>query len=36
MSTDDKITDEKTQYDLTRGEAQIQALSSGKIDKYGR
>ena len=31
---DDKIKDEKLQYDINREEAKIFALSSGKIDKY--
>ena len=31
---DDKIRDEKLQYDINREEAKIFALSSGKIDKY--
>ena len=34
MTTDDKIRDEKLQYDVNREEAKISALSSGKIDKY--
>ena len=34
MSTDDKIRDEKLQYDINREAAKISALSSGKIDKY--
>ena len=34
MTTDDKIRDEKLQYDIHREAAQISALSSGKIDKY--
>ena len=33
MTIDDKIRDEKLQYDINR-EAAISALSSGKIDKY--
>ena len=32
--TDDKITDEKLQYNINREAAKISALSSGKIDKY--
>ena len=31
---DDKIRDEKLQYDSNREAAKISALSSGKIDKY--
>ena len=34
MTIDDKIKDEKLQYDIHRQEAEISALSSGKIDKY--
>ena len=34
MSIDDKIKDEKLQYDINREAAKISALSSGKIDKY--
>ena len=34
MTTDDKIKDEKLQYDINREVAKISALSSGKIDKY--
>ena len=34
MIIDDKIRDEKMQYDINRGEAKILALSSGKIYKY--
>ena len=34
MTTDDKIRDEKLQYDVNREEAKISALSSGKIDEY--
>ena len=34
MTTDEKIKDEKLQYDINRGEEKIPALSSGKIDKY--
>ena len=34
MTTDDKIRNEKLQYDLNRELAQISALPSGKIDKY--
>ena len=33
MTTEDKITDEKLQYDLNREAAKILFLSSGKIDK---
>ena len=34
MNIDDKIRDEKLQYDINRGCAKVSALSSGKIDKY--
>ena len=34
MTIDDKIRDEKLQYDVDREVAKILALSSGKIDKY--
>ena len=34
MRIDDKIRDEKLQYDINREAAKILALSSGKIDKY--
>ena len=34
MTIDDKIKDEKLQYDIKREAAKISALSSGKIDKY--
>ena len=34
MATEDKIKDEKLQYDIIRETAKISALSSGKIDKY--
>ena len=34
MSTDDKIKDEKLQYNINREEAKISALSPGKIDIY--
>ena len=34
MIIDDLVRDEKLQYDINRGAAQISALSSGKIDKY--
>ena len=34
MTIDDKIRDEKLQYDINREIAKISALSSGKIDKY--
>ena len=33
MTIDDKIRDEKLQYDINREAAKISALSSGKIDK---
>ena len=34
MTIDDKIRDEKLQYDINREAAKISALSSGKIDTY--
>ena len=34
MTTDDKVRDEKLQYDINREAAKMSALSSGKIDKY--
>ena len=34
MTVEDKIKDEKLQYDINREVAKISALSSGKIDKY--
>ena len=34
MTIDDKIRDEKLQYDINRETAKISALSPGKIDKY--
>ena len=34
MTIEDKIKDEKLQYDINREVAKISALSSGKIDKY--
>ena len=34
MSTDDKIRDEKLQYDINRETTKISALSSGNIDKW--
>ena len=34
MTIDDKIRDEKLQFDINREVAKISALSSGKIDKY--
>ena len=34
MTIDDKIKDEKLQYDINREAAKISAISSGKIDKY--
>ena len=33
MATDDKIRDEKLEYDINREAAKISAISSGKIDK---
>ena len=34
MTFDDKIIDEKIQYDINRDVSKISVLSSGKIDKY--
>ena len=34
MTIDDKIRDEKLQYDINREAAKLSALSSGKIHKY--
>ena len=34
MTIEDKIKNEKLQYDINRKAAKISALSSGKIDKY--
>ena len=34
MTIDDKIRNEKLQYDINREAANISALLSGKIDKY--
>ena len=34
MTTDDKIKDEKLQYDINREASKISVLSSGKIDKH--
>ena len=34
MTTDDKIREEKLQYDVNREAAKISALPSGKIEKY--
>ena len=34
MTIDDRIRDEKLQYDINRGAAKISELSCGKIDKY--
>ena len=34
MTTDDKIRDEKLQYDINREVGKISVLSSGNIDKY--
>ena len=34
MKTNDKIRDEKLQYDINREAAMISAVSSNKIDKY--
>ena len=35
MKINDKIRDEKLQYDINKESAKILTLSSGKIDKYG-
>ena len=34
MTIDDKIRDEKVQYDINRVATKMSALWSGKIDKY--
>ena len=34
MTINDKIKDEKLQYDINREAAKISPLSSGKIDRY--
>ena len=34
MTIDDKINDEKLQYDINKEAWKVSALSSGKIDKY--
>ena len=34
MTINDKIRDEKLQYDINKGSTQIAALSYGKTDKY--
>ena len=34
MTIEDQIIDEKLQYDINREDANMSALSSGKIDKY--
>ena len=34
MAIDDKIRDEKLQYDINKEAAKISVLWSGKIDKY--
>ena len=34
MTIDDKIRDEKLQYDINWEAGKLSALSSGKIDKY--
>ena len=36
MTIDDKITDEKLQFDINSAAAKISILWSGKIDKYER
>ena len=35
MTIDDKINDEKLQYDINREAAKTSPFSSDKIDKYG-
>ena len=35
MTIDDKIKNEKLQYDINREASKISGLLSGKIDKYG-
>ena len=35
MTIDDKIREEKMQYDINREAAKVSVLSSRKIDKYG-
>ena len=34
MTIDDKISNEKLQYDINKQAAKVSALSSGKTDKY--
>ena len=34
MTIDDKVIDEKLQYDINREAAKLSVLSSGKTDKY--
>ena len=34
MTTDDKIRDEKVQYNIDREAVKMSVLSTGKIDKY--
>ena len=34
MTIDDKIKDQKLQYDIDREAAKISSLASGNIDKY--
>ena len=34
MTNDDKIKDEKLQYDINKGSTKISTLSSWEIDKY--
>ena len=34
MTVDDRIGDEKLQYDINREAAKVSALFSGKIDRY--
>ena len=35
MTIDDKIRDEKLQFDINRESVKLSVLSSGKINKYG-
>ena len=34
MTIDDKVSNEKVQYDINREAEKISALSSGKVDRY--
>ena len=36
MTIDNKINDEKLQYDISREAEKVSTLSAGKIDKYER